>query len=77
MFKGPVGPQSGQTSRSIAEGKNAPAGFQGENDPPYDATQGTPITKQTPKQAYHEAAMKPAGGGKPSEIATPFTIKGA
>jgi hypothetical protein len=77
MFKGPVGPQSGQTPRSIAEEKNSSAGFQSENDPPYDPTQGTPINKQIPRQAYHEAPLKPAGGGKPVEIATPFTIKGA
>ncbi len=77
MFKGPVGPQSGQTGRSIAEKQNNAAGFQSENDPPYDATQGTPITKAIPKQAYHEAPLKPGGGGKPAEISTPFTIKEA
>ena len=77
MFKGPVGPQSGRTPRSIAEEKNNPASFQSENDPPYDATQGTPITKDMPKQAYHEAPMKQAGSGTPVNPATPFTIKGA
>jgi len=77
MFKGPVGPQSGQTPRSIAEKQNSSAGFQSENDPPYDPAHGHPITKDMPKQEYREPPMKQAGSGTPVEIPAPFTIKGA
>lgn len=75
MFKGPTGPVSGQTGRTIAEQKNDAKNF--EEGPKYDYVSGTPITKDTPKQQYRAATMPAKSGSGGSEIEAPFTIKGS
>jgi len=73
MFKGPVGPQSGQTPRTIAEKKGTdPAGFV--EGPAYDVKGGHPITKQMPEQTYKAQTMKAPVGGTPMEIPAPFAV---
>ncbi len=73
MFKGPVGPNSGRTPRSIAEEQGTnPSGFK--EGPPYDYAAGHPITKNMPSQAPKETELKPGGDAKPMEIPAPFTV---
>lgn len=76
MFKGPTGPQSGQTSRSIAEQKNDARNFTADPEGGYFPQGGHPVTKDLPKQEYKEAEMTGGGNAKPLDTAVPFTIKG-
>lgn len=74
MFKGPVGPQSGRTSRSQAEKIGTdPSGFK--DGPAFDPVSGTPVTREMPKQEYKPTPMKEGGDAKPMNIPAPFTTK--
>lgn len=64
------------SSRKVAVERNDPKGFS--EGPPYDVMQGTPITKDTPKQEYKAMELKPAAEKAPvSDSSAPFTLKGA
>lgn len=73
MFKGPVGPQSGQTPRTIAEKKNEAGNFT--EGPGYDATKGLPTALPGAAGQYKSQELKPVST-KPTEmLPAPFTIK--
>jgi len=76
MFKGPVGPQSGRTSRTQAEKLGTESsGFEGA--PEYFPQGGYPPSKDLPKQEYKEREIKPAQQGSPvSNKTPPFSIGG-
>lgn len=76
MFHGIKGPQSGQTSRTIAEEKNDPKNFSDDPENGYFTQGGHPITKDMPKQPYTEKEMKGGGNAKPIDVSVPFTLKG-
>lgn len=72
MFKGPTGPVSGRTSRSVAEAKNDAENFK--EGPKYDIPGGHQITAGTPKSEYKELPMpEKAPEGPVSDKKAPFT----
>jgi len=74
MFHGLKGPQSGQTSRTIAEEKGDSANFVANPEADLKAAQSLPNSPGTSAQKYEERPMKPAGDSKPLDVSVPFTL---
>lgn len=72
MFKGPKGPVSGQTPRTIAEKVNDSGNFT--EGPAYDAQTGLPSSIPTGGK-YKALDLKPNTSAKPMDIPAPFTVK--
>jgi hypothetical protein len=75
MFHGIKGPQSGRTSRTIAEKMNDPKNFVADPEAGYDAKGGVPTEMTGAGQEYKERPMKAAGEAKPVDPSTPFTLQ--
>lgn len=74
MFKGPKGPVSGRTPRTIAEAHASPSEFPPEK--PYHYQGGYPITAETPKSEYRPVNIPaPVQSTPANTLAAPFNLK--
>jgi hypothetical protein len=71
MYKGPVGPDSKRTGRSIAEEKNDPANFK--DGPAYDVVKGLPKAMDKGGE-YKPLTLKMPEAKPAQQIQTPFVI---